>query len=268
MLKSVPVASLSIILANLIAHKLPAIAQPAPATIDPLTTTASAFVPPSNPERRSGGNDTTGARQDSCIENDETPFALLSPVDTVGYSASPQPTVSWHLPESEVQYPVKLRFFLSDLDGKREVKEVDIDYSPGITTYSLPVEIATLTPGIEYGWQVVVECNENRPSQSLFQTAWFEIEEPSLELQQAVEAAATEAERALAYGQAGFWYDAIAQVAQSSDPAAIAVRHHLLQDLAAYLADEEAASEAFKAGSETPSGRLLEIIQADAQPTP
>ncbi len=253
--KSVSAIALSLTFAYSLTLKAPVSAQTTPPPTH-FSDSFPAFVPPSNPRRRSGGNDTTGSRTGSCTGSDGTSFTLLSPVDTIGYAASPQPTVSWYLPSSEVQYPVQVKFFLESQDGEKYVEVVDVDYQPGITTYSIPPEKITLMPGMEYGWQVRIECDKNRPSRSLLQRARVEVVQPSIELQQAIEAATTDAERALAYGRESIWYDAIAQVAQSESPEAIAVRHELLLNLATYLSTVETSNA---------RDQILEIIQENIE---
>jgi len=207
-------------------------------------TQAKAFRPPSNPRRVRGYRTTTGTRQGSCVGNADTAFTVLGPSEMVGLSASVRPDFVWNLPASQESYPVQFRLLAPNAEGIPEpVHTEELSYKAGITKYALPAEVADLSPDIEYRWQVVVVCDENYLSRSLNQELSFEVVPPAPTLQQSLQSATTAAQRALVYGEAGFWYDAIAQVAQSSDSDAQAVLQTLLGDLAAVEADNESLSE-------------------------
>ena len=197
-----------------------------------LSANAKAFQPPSNPRPARGYRTTTGTRQGSCVDSSETAFTTFGPSQTVGLSASTLPKFVWYLPASETPYPVKFRLLAPNDRGiPAPIHEKDLEYSAGFVSYQLPADVR-LSPGVEYRWQIVVVCDTNYLSRSLNQELSFEVASPSADLQQSLTLAATDAERALVYGQAGYWYDAIAQVAQSSEPDAIAIRQSLLADLA------------------------------------
>lgn len=191
------------------------------------------FRPPSNPRRRSGYRTTTGTRQGSCVGDAETAFTILGPSETVGLTSSTRPSFAWYLPDSETTYPVQFRLLAPNEKGiPAPIYTADLSYAGGFNTYQLPAEVAALSPGTEYRWQIVVVCDTGYLSRSLNQERSFEVVSPPANLQQALATATTAAEQALAYGENGFWYDAIAQVAQTNTPQSIAVRQELLADLA------------------------------------
>ena len=199
---------------------------------------AKGFRPPSNPKRSRGHSTTTGTRQGSCVGNTETDFTILGPSAFVGLSASSRPEFVWSLPPADEAYPVTFRLLALNADGLPElVYSDDVSYKSGITKYTLPTEVADLSPGTEYRWQVVVVCDENYLSRSLNQELAFEVVLPDTDLQQLLREATTNTQRAIAYGEAGFWYDAIAQVAQSGDPDDQSMLGALLEDLATVEAE-------------------------------
>jgi len=226
---------------------LPIAAQPGLSqtpTVQEFTARTKAFQPPSNPRRIRGHRTTTGTRQGSCVGNTDTAFTLLGPSETVGLSASTRPEFVWNLPPSDEAYPVQFRLLAPNADGiPAPIHTDELSYKAGITKYSLPAEVTDLSPDVEYRWQVVVVCDANYLSRSLNQELSFEILLPEAALQQSLQNATTDAQRAVAYGESGFWYDAIAEVAQSNEPQAQTVLQTLLEDLAAVEAENESLSE-------------------------
>lgn len=212
-------------------------ARPIPAkdsaSTEAILQTAKAFRPPSNPRRRSGYRTTTGTRQGSCVDDAETAFTMLGPSETVGLTASTRPEFIWYLPPSEKTYPVQFRLLAPNAQGiPAPIHTAELNYTSGFTTYQLPAEAAALSHNQEYRWQVVVVCDPNYLSRSLNQERAFEVVTPSADLQQALATATTESQRALAYGEAGIWYDAISQVIQANSSQSQTVLQSLLKDLA------------------------------------
>ncbi|MGB3296587.1 MAG: DUF928 domain-containing protein [Phormidesmis sp.] len=246
-LKTTSAAGLGLALLVAAIASQPAHAQVTPTEDSPtenlVASTTRAFIPPSNPRRR-GNRTTTGTRQGSCVGDSETAFTILGPSETVGLTTSTRPEFVWYLPPSETTYPVQFRLLASDAQGVPTfIYSTEFSYTEGFMQYQLPAEEAPLSPDIEYRWQVVVVCDENYLSRAIAQERSFEVITPSASLQQSLAAATTEDESALAYGEAGIWYDAITQVARSTDPQSIAVRQRLLTDLAAIEADDEQLSK-------------------------
>ncbi len=215
-------------------------------------STTKAFKPPSNPRRRSGYRTTTGTRQGSCVGDSETAFTVLGPSETLGQTTSARPEFVWYLPPSETVYPVQFRLLAPNAQGiPAPIHTAELNYTGGFMRYQLPAEVAALSPNTEYRWQVVVVCDENYLSRSLNQERAFEVITPSASLQQSLAAATTEAERAVVYGEAGIWYDAIAQVAQPSNSQSATVRQNLIEDLAAIEAEDEQLSKDLAAIADT-----------------
>ncbi len=218
-------------------------------------STNKGFRPPSNPRRSSGYRTTTGTRQGSCVGDAKTAFTILGPSETVGLTSSTRPSFAWYLPDSETTYPVQFRLLAPNEKGiPAPIYTADLSYAGGFNTYQLPAEVAALSPGTEYRWQIVVVCDMGYLSRSLNQERSFEVVSPPANLQQALATATTAADQALAYGENGFWYDAIAQVAQANNSQSISVRQALLADLSEIESEDELLQ-----------GDLLQLSELSAQ---
>lgn len=201
------------------------------------------FRPPSNPRPRSGPRTSTGTRDSGCLGATDTAFTLLGPdaEDKVaGLTTSSHPSFAWHLPKTDATVPIIFRILAPDSDNiPVPIYQADLTYTPGMMSHQLPSTVAALTAGTEYRWQVIVECNPEYPAQALVQERSFEVVPTSGPLSQALTTSATATDRAVAYGQAGVWYDAIAQVAQAANTIDEATRQGLLTDLASSLPEEK-----------------------------
>jgi hypothetical protein len=215
---------------------------------DSIISANSFFQPPRNRRSRSNSRTTTGTRQGSCLSDTETAFTIFGPDAMMGQTVSTHPEFVWHLPASEIDFPVIFRLLAPDEDGIPTLVHTEVlTYTPGFMKYQLPPTVPALSAGKEYRWQIVVECNANYPSRSLSQELSFEVVPASPALSQALSTAVTEADKASAYGQAGLWYDAIAQVIDPVTEGITtenqAARTGLLRDLAASESENEELSQ-------------------------
>ncbi len=199
------------------------------------TSTGTHFKPPRDVRPLSGPVTPGGSRQGSCLGFSETAFTAFGPRDTefvVGQTVSTHPTFVWYLPESDTTFNIIFRLLApNEADIPVAIFEETLSYTPGFVNYQLPETEDPLSSGVNYRWQVIIECNPAYPSRALVQELPFEVVTPTAALSQSLSAATTDAERAVAYGQAGIWYDAIAQVAQATSTADQQTRGGLLSDL-------------------------------------
>lgn len=210
------------------------------------------FRRPRNSKSRSRSRTTTGTRQGSCLGTADTPFTVLGPDADIGQTKASHPTFVWYLPASETAYPVRFRLLAPNEDGiPAPVHTAELAYTTGFVSYELPTTLPALESGKEYRWQVVVDCNPNYPSRSPSQELSFEVVPSPAGLSPALAAAQTAADTALAYGQSGLWYEAIAQVAEATTAEAQAARTGLLQNLAELESENAELSEAISAIAET-----------------
>lgn len=209
------------------------------------------FRRPDNSRSRSRSRTTTGTRQGGCLSDTETAFTVFGPNTDIGQTVSTHPEFVWYLPASEATFPVTFRLLAPNEAGiPALLHTAELPYTPGFMKYQLPANSPALVAGKEYRWQVIVECDPNYPSRSLAQELSFEVVSPPAGLSQAVTAATTDASRAIAYGERGIWYEAIAQVAQATAVEAQAVRTGLLRDLSALESDNHQLSQDIEAIAE------------------
>lgn len=228
-------------LSTLRAQFTPEPPRPSRSSSSPVISTGTRlFVPPDDTNPASGPFISTGTRQGGCLGSIATAFTALGPLtindQVVGQTVSTRPTFVWHLPEIDESFPVIFRLLAPNEDDiPAPIHEVTLEYTSGFVAYQLPVTMDALSTDVQYRWQVLIECNPEFPAQAMLQELSFEVVPATPSLAQALASAATDTERATAYGQAGIWYDAIAQVAAAATPADRATRATLLQDLAASM---------------------------------
>lgn len=197
------------------------------------------FRPPSNPRPSSETTITKGTRSGRCLGRERS-LDLLGPDQKTGQTTKARPEFAWHLPSVEGSFPVIFRLFEVREDGSiNRIYMDELPYMAGYNSYQLPLEAPALTTDREYQWQVIVNCEPNRPSRAIAQALSIERVSPSATLSQALSTATTAEERAIAYGQAGLWYDAIAQVAQAETDREIATRDSLLSHLSDLAISQE-----------------------------
>ena len=201
--------------------------------------TGTYFRPPEDATMSSGSRTSTGVRRGGCLGPTETAFTIFGPDASekiLGRTTSGHPNFVWHLPETAAEFPVIFRLLApNEADIPVAVYETTLAYRAGFVVYQLPSTLRPLSPNTEYRWQVIIECNPEFPSQALIQELSFEVVPPTTPLTQALTVAETDAEKAIVYGQAGLWYDAIAQIIQVQSVNEKQALKGLLSDLAASM---------------------------------
>lgn len=188
-------------------------------------STAPRYFQPVNPSSPRSPHTSSGTRgNDSCFASDVAP-RIFAPNSFVGITANAQPQLTWFLPEEE-PVPVEFSVYTVDTAGSYELEHLQmLTYASGITQYQLPVE---LEQGTRYIWQLVLECNPNRPSAALVYQAEMEFVPM---VGNAMPATATVLEQSEIYAKAGYWYDAISVLGHGQQPDVLTMRRVLLNDL-------------------------------------
>ena len=198
-----------------------------------LSATRTFFQPPSNPRPRTGRQTTVGTRQGSCLNNSDAAPTVLGSSTAIGYTTSARPTLTWYLPPSQDKFPVQIRLLAPNEAGTLvAIHTADLEYIPGYNTYTIPDSAPALVRGVEYGWQMTIECDPTAPSRSIVQNISVQRVVTSPALYQSLLASEDSVQTALSYGEYGIWYDAIAAVAHAQTAAARTIRSGLLRDLA------------------------------------
>lgn len=228
-------------------------------TPDALGTTGTRLFQPRRRDTPQGPTTSTGTRSGSCLNpvGANPGFAGLGPQFEAGLTSSSRPEFVWYMPASEQPFPIEFRLLTFD-DADRPIllhSEAQFTYTAGFMTYQLPESSPALEVGRQYYWQVIVNCNPNRPSRALVSTLQFEVVTPSAVLNDALAIATTNVDLAIAYANDGLWYDALALVIDGETVEERQLRTRLLRD----LADEEANSDT---GSAQLSTDLTQIADA------
>ncbi|MBE9068363.1 DUF928 domain-containing protein [Leptolyngbya cf. ectocarpi LEGE 11479] len=175
---------------------------------------------------------TAGSRGGSCnVEEEPTEFTALGPRSIAELTTQVRPEFSWYVSPSEEGAQLQFRLMQIDENGQllSLVNTKSFIAQAGFMSYQPPSEATPLEVGKDYLWQVVITCSSD---DLLMSTLPIRVVTPSAELTAQLSTATTNAERAIIYGSAGLWYDALAQVMSSTAPDDRTIRAGLLQDLA------------------------------------
>jgi hypothetical protein len=213
----------------------------------------ASYTPPA-PSAPSGPTANTG-RRGGCLGEAEAELTTLAPRSHVGHTVSPRPTLAWFVPEEQ---PIPIEIFIYDITDANPrdlIYKTELTSTPGLMTFTLPVESPGLEVGHRYFWQVVLLCNPNRPSSALIATAEFDVISPSSEIEAQMhplnrviydDLGTFYRQRSRLYADSGVWYDAIADALHPSvtdRSTAIA----LLDALAEYESSQELPHESLNA---------------------
>lgn len=209
------------------------------------------FQPPADGRSLSGPMTTTGSRG-ICRGVDTArmlAFSGLGPQSTFGRTTRVRPEFVWYVPELQVDATVIFQLFSREQEDP--LHRVNFAAGSGFVQYQLPDTLTPLDAGKDYVWQVNlrIPCPGNAPI-ILTKNLPFQVVTSTPELTEALATATTEAEQAIAYGNAGIWYDAFALVASGDSPDEKEIRTGLLEDLALLEGEDETFSSMLSAIAE------------------
>ncbi|MBW4464291.1 MAG: DUF928 domain-containing protein [Pegethrix bostrychoides GSE-TBD4-15B] len=184
------------------------------------------FRPPNRgmPGRREGG----GTRGGCPLQ--QPGLTALMPQSNLGATVAAQPRLFWYIPQNSV---AGAEFVLLDANNSEIYKtQVAVPSAAGIVSLALPQD-RTLVAGQPYRWYFSLICDPLDRSADTFTSGWVERVEPTAEFSEALAVAAA-ADLPRLYAQAGFWYDALASLAdlrqsQPENPTWMAAWQTLLQ---------------------------------------
>jgi hypothetical protein len=108
-----------------------------------------------------GPSTTTGTRG-TCTK--QGCLTAIAPLSHVGQSESTQPTIAWFVTPDQASCPGLLTMFRWSNDKRERLWSTTVTNQAGLNRFSL-TNTQVLQSG-EYVWQLVLECNANRPSQN------------------------------------------------------------------------------------------------------
>lgn len=174
-----------------------------------VNTSVSSYTPPprrKKPQRTEGG----GSR--GCINAQPLTLQLLVPKDHTAFTVNAYPTLSWYISEVPT-LPLEVSLVEEGVAQPVLVKQLDVKKA-GLMQFQLPKETSGLEIGKQYRWTVSLICNSERPSESFYARAWIERTSINPESLKNI-TSLSDYDKALAYIQAGIWYDAIASISDS-----------------------------------------------------
>ena len=188
----------------------PSAAQGQPGAPGAETSTVPAYKPPA---RGVPGGRVGGASRGTVKETVALPkIELLAPDRHAGQTTSAIPTLYFYVSQP-VAWPIQ--FTISAPARPDPVIEVNIP-SPqraGIYAVRTADYHIQLQPGVVYTWSISVILNPTAPSRDIVASASLLRATPDRELESALRAASAN-RRAALFGQAGYWYDAVAAAAE------------------------------------------------------
>lgn len=138
---------------------------------------------------------------------DERPVLLLLVPDHTGLTIQESPDLFWYISPLP-DHPIELT--VNDVAKIEPLIEVRLERpaQPGIQRIRLSDYGLHLKPGVTYDWFVALVVDPDSRSKDIIAGGWLERIEPSRELEQKRQRAAT-TELPFIYASAGIWYDAL-----------------------------------------------------------
>lgn len=164
------------------------------------------YVPPKmgKPGARIGGGSRGGGTDDVKVE------ALVP--DHTGFTSQPQPALCWYASK-----PITARVEITIGDDSSAAplfeKQIAATEKSGLQCVQLREQGITLKPGVEYQWFVALVPDPSKRSKDLVSGGIISFLEASKDFHNKV-SASTGLERAAAFAEAGYWYDAIGVFAE------------------------------------------------------
>lgn len=175
--------------------------------------------------------ESTGGTESCLIEPQQTVVALV-PKDNNGLSSTPTPTLYSFIPANQ---GATLTLTLRDPQG-RDIYRQERPAPTEAGVIGWPVENVSLKNGVDYQWQLTLTCTNGTTAVKTL--SWFRPMPLSPAQQQRIVHARDAAD---AFAMAGYWYDALNQLAKQrlTQPANVQVQQKwqaLLQSPAVQLA--------------------------------
>ncbi|MBE9010531.1 DUF928 domain-containing protein [Pseudanabaenaceae cyanobacterium LEGE 13415] len=179
------------------------------------TSFASAFEPP--PGQGEPGSTAGGAsrpiRSTCVLSNTLDQLTVLAPKSYLGLTLQARPTFWVYLPATRAN---TLEFSLFDRQRKGIYQtRIDVANKKGFVKITLPESAPALNLNQSYNWTVALVCNPKRRTEDWVAGGWIQRQASPHSLQQKLNLATTDSDRATLYARSQFWYDAISLMINS-----------------------------------------------------
>ncbi len=174
------------------------------------------YNPPPPPERkqdRTWQGEGSGSRS-ICLTFTKAQ-TLLAPVTHIGQTSKSHPTFSIYFSEVPT-LPVSISVENPKTQKLIWISEIEVNQA-GISTFSLPEDVAGLESGIQYTWTVALICDRDDRFEDIYAEAPIQRVEISQELQQKLSSTTDKTKKAQILASAGLFYDAIVLLVESPD---------------------------------------------------
>lgn len=128
----------------------------------------------------------------------------------MGDTATEYPTFWFYLPYDAAKLH-SVKFVIIDEQDKSLTKEpipINISGTPGVISFTLPKTEQPLKPNSYYHWYLLIDCNPQSRAEDIAIEGLVQFVPPDAEFNKRLQVA-TEREKAVLFGQQGYWYDAI-----------------------------------------------------------
>jgi len=199
------------------------------------------YVPPPDQKPAPSGEQSQAGTIRGCNAQ-EMSLTLLAPRNHVGQTISQRPTFAWFLRGSG-SFEVKFAIYELVQGGDRKEKEIytnSFQSSSGIMKLaSFSIDELGLEVGKDYFWRVIVYCEPGKPTIRFNERASIKVVEMPPALPSQLDEAATSAEKANIYAEAGLWYDALSEALNLTQASQLGeLGSALLEDLARWEASQ------------------------------
>jgi Domain of Unknown Function (DUF928) len=181
-------------------------------TATPLTVLADNKKPPPDQAPTSGRSSGSRGCGTTVASNQTGPaLILLSLTASPAQTVLTRPTFAWFVRDN-TSVPIEFRLYERENNSYKLVKEIkdnSFKSTAGITVLTLSESAPSLNVGKQYRWQVVLVCDQARPSGNLFAESDIQVApiQPSLKSQ--LERARDILGQAKLYASSNLWFDAL-----------------------------------------------------------
>lgn len=220
---------LAVLPSTLAAERLPTATQPSSTA---RLISSRAYNPPAG-SQGSGGASTGGGIR-GCGED---LIALAPGFSNMGYTFSTRPTFVWYLGDTPSDR-LKFTLYHQDATGETEIFSQSLTANDaGYQAFTLPAEAEPLQVGETYRWRTTLYCEAASDAAQRWVEAPVAVVEPPRGLALLDTVAPNSWQKSVRLAQAGYWYDALAQVYTGETSGDLGLRRDLLLDLADLTAE-------------------------------
>lgn len=187
-------------------------------------------------------------------------LAIAPRSSSIGQTTSTRPTLTWYNYSNSAE-PLELHLYRYEAEaaGAEAAALTPILIKPlaasqvGYASYTLSERDPALEPGQTYFWQVILYCDPNLEEVGRWTSADIQVVLPPATVSEQL--ADDSLRNAEIYAEAGFWYDAIAQISNLEDSMTNAFLQTLLLELA------ELEGEAIDDSAEAIRDQLRQVVE-------